>query len=258
MKDYKSVGGGREVISPNVLERLTYSDELRALLADHLQSLGPQWYKHVQAFLKPASIARILYYADLYKKIVDIPGVICEFGVQWGATLSTLINCRSIYEPYNASRRIYGFDTFLGLKGADPNRDRRNCVDGDYSVSLDYDLILEQILSLIEGDAPQSSIRKFALVKGDVQETLLPWMKLHQGAPIAMAIFDMDIYKPTAFVLKNIKPRLVRGSLLIFDQFNSEDFPGESVAVLEEIGFCAHSLKRLHYQQYGAYLTWEP
>ena len=44
-----------------------------------------------------------------------MPGCILEFGVQWGAGLPQLISLRGIYEPYNYSRHIYGFDTFEGF-----------------------------------------------------------------------------------------------------------------------------------------------
>ena len=36
-----------------------------------------------------------------------------------------------------------------------------------------------------------------------------------------MAIFDMDLYKPTIEVLKTIKPRLIKGSLIVFDDYPS-------------------------------------
>ena len=38
-----------------------------------------------------------------------------EFGVRWGQNLVTLSNLRGIYEPFNYSRKIIGFDTFEGF-----------------------------------------------------------------------------------------------------------------------------------------------
>jgi hypothetical protein len=51
-----------------------------------------------------------------------------------------------------------------------------------------------------------------------------------------MAIFDMDVYKPTRDVLELILPRLTKGSLLVFDELNDETFPGETRAVDEVLG----------------------
>ena len=60
-------------------------------------------------------LTRILYYNQIYQNIINKPGVIMEFGVQYGITLSTLIKLRGIYEPYNYFREIIGFDTFDGF-----------------------------------------------------------------------------------------------------------------------------------------------
>ncbi len=81
-----------------------------------LPKYGPYWHRHSVNTMRVEALARLIYYHNLYLKIIEVPGVICEFGVQYGATLSTLINLRSIYEPFNYSRIVYGFDTFEGLK----------------------------------------------------------------------------------------------------------------------------------------------
>jgi hypothetical protein len=52
---------------------------------------------------------------DLYKKILDLQGIICEFGVFWGNNLALLETFRGMYEPYNYARKIVGFDTFAGF-----------------------------------------------------------------------------------------------------------------------------------------------
>jgi len=57
----------------------------------------------------------ILTLNEIYKMILDIEGVVIEFGVRWGQNLSIFTALRSIYEPYNIKRRIIGFDTFKGF-----------------------------------------------------------------------------------------------------------------------------------------------
>ena len=76
-----------------------------------------------------------------------MPGCILEFGVQWGAGLAQLISLRGIYEPYNYSRHIYGFDTFEGFVNTSEKKDGTHLSDGDYSV-YGYESQLEKILSL--------------------------------------------------------------------------------------------------------------
>ena len=58
-----------------------------------------------------------LYFDNLYQSIVNVPGVVMEFGVHWGSGISLLNNLRLLYEPYNFSRKIIGFDTFEGFVG---------------------------------------------------------------------------------------------------------------------------------------------
>ena len=89
-----------------------------------------QWNYHFSAFLKRQVISRPLYQDFLYRRIVDVPGVILEFGVHWGATIATLINLRGIHEPYSHFRTIYGFDTFSGFPGVD-DEDGGFSKDGD-------------------------------------------------------------------------------------------------------------------------------
>ena len=45
---------------------------------------------------------------NMYKKIIDVNGVIMEFGVRWGQNLSLLAAVRAMFEPYNVKRKIIG------------------------------------------------------------------------------------------------------------------------------------------------------
>jgi hypothetical protein len=76
---------------------------LFAILTELLPAFGPNWHRHSLVGLKVEALARVTYYSELYSKIANVPGIICEFGVQWGATIAQLINLRSIYEPFNIS-----------------------------------------------------------------------------------------------------------------------------------------------------------
>ena len=51
----------------------------------------------------------------LYKQIIDVMGVIMEFGTRWGPNISQFSALRGIYEPFNRHRKIIGFDTFSGF-----------------------------------------------------------------------------------------------------------------------------------------------
>ena len=191
-------------------------------------------------------ITRILYYNEIYKKILDKPGVIIEFGVQYGMALSTLLKLRGVYEPYNHTREIIGFDTFTGFTNKLSKEEKKlNWKKGDYGVTRNFDKILERFLHLEESNSPLNWLKKFKLVKGDASKSFEKYLKDNPHTVIGMAIFDMDVYKPTRDVLEAIKPRLFKGSILVFDEFSCTSWPGETQAVDEVFG-----LSNLRFEHY--------
>jgi len=231
------------------------NEELLEFQLKLLPKFGANWHRHSMIGQKVEALARTLYYADLYKKVIGVPGVICEFGVQWGTTMVELINLRSIFEPFNHSRTIIGFDTFEGFTSIDP-KDGELSNPGDYSSIHNYYDMLDKILSLHEASAPLAHIQKFELIKGDASITFNNWLNENPHAIVSMAIFDMDLYKPTLDCLENLIPRLTKGSILVFDELNCKVFPGETVALREAIGTHKLKLQRAPYQPFCSWAVW--
>jgi hypothetical protein len=185
-------------------------------------------------FLSSKSLSRILFFHEIYKKILNTHGVVMEFGVRWGQTLSLLAALRGIFEPFNRHRKIIGFDTFAGFKGMS-DKDGKMCrtVDGSFSVSENYQQYLEELLSLQEALNPISHLKKFELVRGDATDTIPAYLKRQPETLVSLAIFDFDIYQPTKAALQAIKPHLFKGSVLVFDELADDVFPGETIALRE-------------------------
>lgn len=221
-----------------------------------LDQFGPFWNSHQNVLLRRQSLSRLFYYRDLYQLILDVPGVICEFGVHWGATLATLINLRGIYEPYNHSRHLFGFDTFAGFANVH-DKDGPDHQVGDFSTAQGYENVLEEILALQESFNPVSHIRKFQLIKGDASATAEQWLADNPHAIISMLILDMDVYKPTKDVLELLTPRLTKGSLIVFDELSCPNWPGETKALDETFGIAGLRLRRHPHQPYCAYAVYE-
>lgn len=229
-------------------------------LYEHNQELlphfGQNWNLFQNVTTTRQTLSRLIYYNELYLKIVNVMGVICEFGVQWGTTLSLLMNFRGMYEPYNISRKIYGFDTFSGF-GAVSEEDGGYSKIGDYRTLPDYYETLDKILALHETNSPLQHAKKYELIKGDASVTIDKWLDDNPHAIIAMAIFDMDLYAPTKNVLEKIRPRLTKGSILVFDELNCKPFPGETAALAEVFGLNNVRLIRHPHQTYAAYMEFE-
>lgn len=240
-----------ELLQQSSLEK-DLDQELLQIAIELLSQYGSQWNSHSLVSLKRQSLSRILYYNFLYQKIIDVPGVICEFGVQWGATLAQLINLRAMYEPFNYTRKIFGFDTFEGFTVVD-SKDGGFSNVGDYATQTGYEKKLNSILSIHESFSPIPHIKKFELIKGDVSQTIDTWLESNPHAIVSMAIFDMDVYKPTHDALTKIIPRLTKGSVLVFDELNCQHFPGETAAVNEVLGLNNIALRRYPHQSYCAW-----
>ncbi len=197
-------------------------------------------------FLTSKTLSRVLFFNEIYKKIVNSHGIIVECGVRWGQTLSLLSALRGIYEPFNRHRKIVGFDTFAGFIGMnEKDGDLCKCTDGSFSVTDQYETTLAQIMQCQEALNPISHLTKFELVKGDATATIPDYLKRHPETVISLAIFDFDIYAPTKVALECLKPYFVKGSVLVFDELCDDIFPGETVALREVFDMTQLRVERL-------------
>ncbi|MFZ5807093.1 MAG: crotonobetainyl-CoA--carnitine CoA-transferase [Verrucomicrobiota bacterium] len=197
-------------------------------------------------YLTSKGLSRILFFYEIYQKILNTHGNIFEFGVRWGQNLSLLSAFRGIFEPFNRHRKIVGFDTFAGFKGmSGEDGEKCKCKDGSFNVTENYEQELEKILHLQEQLNPMSHLRRFELVKGDAMQTVPAYFQQHPEALVSLAIFDFDIYTPTKAALEVIKPRLFKGSVLVFDELCDDIFPGETTAVQEVLGISNLRIQRL-------------
>jgi Macrocin-O-methyltransferase (TylF) len=218
--------------------------------AERLDNLG--------LFIKRQALSRILWMHELYLKILPVPGIVVEFGVRWGQNLALFESFRGMYEPYNCSRKIVGFDTFSGFPqpaaqdGKDPA-----VVASAYGVSDNYQQYLEQLLAYHESESPINHIKKFELIRGDAPVKLAEYLDAHPETIVALAYFDFDLYEPTKKCLELIRDRLTRGSVLGFDELNFEAFPGETIALRETLGLSRYALRRSPYNPLPSYLIIE-
>src|SRR3954471_24614111 len=90
-------------------------------------------------YMRSSALAKILFVDEAYRLIVDQPGIIVEFGTWWGQNLILFENLRSIYEPFNQSRRVIGFDTFEGYPEISEKDVASETIKvGGYTVAKDY------------------------------------------------------------------------------------------------------------------------
>ena len=209
-------------------------------------------------FINRQQLSRILFMHELYLKIINVHGIVIEFGVRWGQNMALFGNLRGIYEPFNYNRKIVGFDTFEGFASLD-KKDGADAImqEGSYGVSNGYENILEQILDYHEFESPISHIKKHELVKGDATITAKQYFANNPHTIVALAYFDFDIYKPTYECLKIVSEHITKGSVIAFDELNCKEFPGETLALKEVFGLDKYAIKRMPYNSLTSYLVIE-
>lgn len=209
-------------------------------------------------FIKRQDLSRILFLNELYQKIVNVHGVVLEFGVRWGQSLALYESFRGIYEPYNYTRKIIGFDTFSGFPSVHEKDGASEAVAvGGYSVTDRYELFLEKILDCHELESPIPHIRKYELRKGDAVVEIDKYFVDNPETIVAFAYFDFDIYEPTKHCLKAIQGRLTKGSVIGFDELNLHAFPGETLALIETLGLDRYRIVRSPYSSVQSYIVVE-
>lgn len=209
-------------------------------------------------FVNRHALSRYLYMNDLYKMILNVHGVVMEFGVRWGQNLALFSNFRAMYEPFNHNRKIIGFDTFEGFPSVH-EKDGVAAVakKGGYAVTKNYAPYLEGVLSYHESESPIAHMKKFELVQGDASKEILKYLDRNPETIVALAYFDFDLFEPTKACLEAIKDRLTKGSVVAFDELNYHTWPGETLAVKEVLGLDRYAIRRTPYNPEPSYIVIE-
>ena len=173
----------------------------------------------------PIRIAKLVTHYELYKLITNLPGDVVECGVFKAATFLQWATFRGMLEN-EFSRRIVGFDTFDRFPDAtypDDIRFRERFVNvaGEQSISR------EGLLAVCQ----HKRIDNVELVKGDITTTVPRYAEENPHFKIGLLHVDTDLYEPSRTVIQHFYPRVVRGGIVVFDDFGS--VPGGTKAIDE-------------------------
>ena len=207
--------------------------------------------QRLQAFprhVRRQDLARFLVRYEIFKLNLGIHGSIVECGVYAGGGLMTWSHCSAILEPYNHTRRVIGFDTFDGFPDI---HDKDTCTGtsehlyaGAFKTGERIVDELQHLAELHDKNRPLGHIPKIQLVQGDGCKTIPQYIQENPHLLISLLYLDFDLYEPTRVALQYLLPRVVRGGIVAFDELNSRDFPGETVAFLETLADSTGALSR--------------
>lgn len=203
-------------------------------------------------------VTRFIERYEIFNLVKTVPGNILECGVGSGYGLMTFAHLCSIFEATHYVRRIIGFDTFEGFIGFD-DKDFGNKTKAEHmkvgGLRFDTFETLQESIRLYDMNRPLGHINKVELRKGDISETLPQYLKDDPSMVVSLLYLDMDLYKPTFDTINLIIKRMPKGGVIVFDEFNHTDYPGETLAVMDSLGINNLRLRRFEYSPMLAYVV---
>lgn len=126
---------------------------------------------------------------ELAVAAANVEGMVLEFGVRHGNTICQLASL--------AKQEVHGFDSFEGLP-----EEWHHEPKGSYTT---------------KGKIPEVP-KSVTLHAGWFADTLPVFLAAHEG-PVRLVNIDCDIYSSTKTVLDALAPRVVPGTVIIFDEY---------------------------------------
>lgn len=169
-------------------------------------------------------LSKIISHYELFKIACNLPGEIVECGLFKGASFVRFAGFRDLFgNPF--SHKLIGFDVFGKFPETYYEEDkkyRNKFIEnaGEQSISK------KQLLNVLKNKGIDKNIE---LVEGNIIKTIPQYVKSNSHLKISLLNLDTDIYEPAITILKYFWPRIVRGGVLILDDYGT--FPGETKAV---------------------------
>ncbi|QQR90845.1 MAG: class I SAM-dependent methyltransferase [Myxococcales bacterium] len=132
-----------------------------------------------------------------------------------GAGLLYWLKLLNIYDTGSA-RRAVGFDTFDSF-GPSSNTSETAAVNDYVSEANFKGTSPEEIMTMVK--AAGIPDHRCELIKGDITETAQSYVEKHPGFRIALLHMDLDLAAPTLAALKAMWPRIVRGGIVVLDEY---------------------------------------
>jgi hypothetical protein len=180
-------------------------DEAKTWDAYHELLLGPDVER----------MRKLLARYDVLRMVLDVPGDVVECGVFKGAGVMTWLKLLHIYAP-GSHRRVVGFDTFDAFARTSDANDADTVaafVRESAHAGTEPDALVHAAL------AAGMDASRLELVAGDICTSARSYCAANPGFRIALLHMDLDLGGPTFAALQALWPRVVRGGVVLFDEY---------------------------------------
>jgi hypothetical protein len=201
-------------------------------------------------YVRRQHLKRFLALYEIFKRAMNVKGSIVECGVFRGFGVMAWAKLSAMLEPEDLTRRIYGFDTFEGFPSVSA-KDAGNYqkIEQGQFFANSYDE-LQELIREYDADRFLGHLKKVELVKGDITQTVPEFIKSHPHLVVSLLYVDCDLYEPTKTAIEHFLPRMPKGAIIAFDELDNPIWPGETMALLENLGIGKLRLERLDWDPY--------
>jgi hypothetical protein len=158
---------------------------------------------------------KLLARYDVLRMVLDLPGDVVECGVFKGAGVMTWLKLLHIYAP-GSQRRVVGFDTFDAFASPSEAGDASTVAafvrESGHAGTEPAALLRAVIAAGIDAS-------RLELVAGDIRTSAADYTSANPGFRIALLHMDLDLGAPTFAALQALWPRVVRGGVVLFDEY---------------------------------------
>lgn len=180
------------------------------------------------------ALAKLIAHYEIYKLVQDLPGHIVELGVFKGESLLRFGQFSEIFNSYDRSFDVIGFDNFAGFTKLSEQDGKESKINDKKVGGWSPKNYFDELNSLIEYFdmtrlAPQKP--RVRLINGDIEETVPKFKSEFPNTRIKLLHLDADLYEPTMIGLENFWDNLVVGGCLLLDEYGFDVFQGEAAAV---------------------------
>ena len=193
-------------------------------------------------------MAKWAVHYELFQRTKDLPGAFVECGLFKGVSFLRFAMFRAIFGNEN-SLKMVGFDVFGEFPESSFSEDQKY-IDKFISEAGKSSIDEHQLLNLLKEKGIEKNID---LIKGDICQTVPEYLEKEPSLRISLLNLDVDIYDPSVTILENLWPRIVRGGVLILDDYGK--FTGETNAVDEYFRGKDVTIKKFPFCQFPSYIV---
>ena len=161
-------------------------------------------------------LRKLLVRYDLFRISLDVPGDIVECGVFKGTGLMLWLKLLHIYCP-GSIKQVIGFDVFTSYAKTSESFEAEQ-VEEFIRESRFQGVTIDELYEKV--DAMRLDRNKCELIAGDIRKTAPKYLATRPGFRISLLNLDLDLEEATSAALEAFWPRVVRGGVVIFDEYS--------------------------------------